>query len=251
MTELGPSTVLAVFAIFCRIGGCLMLMAGFSSPRVPVQVRLFISFAVALALSPLLLDSVRPAVQNASPASLLYLIGTETFTGSLIGLLGRIFFLALQFMVMAMTSYVGFSALPGVPVDDNEPMPSLVSLVTMSATVLFFVADLHWEVLSVLVGSYATWPVGSVFSVQGGLIQIADRMQETFLLALRMSGPFLVFGIIFNLAIGLINKLTPQIPVYFVSLPFATMSGLILLYFTVGDFLTIYITSLGDWLRAQ
>lgn len=228
-----------------------MLMVGFSSPRVPAQIRLFISFAVSLALSPLLLDSVKPAVENASPASLLYLIGTETFTGSLIGLLGRIIYLALQFMVMAMTSYVGFSALPGVPIDEAEPMPSLVSLITMSATVLFFVADLHWEVISVLVASYTTWPVGTAFSVQGGLIQITDRLQETFLLALRMSGPFLVFGIIFNLAIGLINKLTPQIPVYFVSLPFATMGGLILLYFTVGDFLTIFITSLADWFRTQ
>ncbi len=228
-----------------------MLMVGFSSPRVPAQIRLFISFAVALALSPLLLESVRPVVAGASPATLLYLIATETFTGSLIGLLGRLFFLALQFMVMAMTSYVGFSALPGSPIDEAEPVPSLVSLVTMSATVLFFVTDLHWEVLGVLVASYATWPVGTAFSVQGGLVQIADRMQETFLLALRMSGPFLIFGIIFNLAIGLINKLTPQIPVYFVSLPFITMGGLILIYFTLGDFLTIYITSLADWLGTQ
>lgn len=251
MSELGPATVLAVFAIFCRIGGCLMLMVGFSSPRVPVQMRLFLSLAVTLALSPLLIDQIKPFVTNASPAALLYLIGAETFTGSLFGLLGRIFFLALQFMVMAIASYIGFSALPGVPIDEAEPLPSIVSLITMGATVLFFVTDQHWEVLNVLVSSYSAWPVGSAFSVQGGLIQIADRLNESFLLALRMSGPFLVYGIIFNLAIGLINKLTPQIPVYFVSLPFATMGGLILLYFTAGDFLNLYIAGFAAWLKAQ
>lgn len=251
MTDLGPSTVLAVFAVFCRIGACLMLMAGFSSPRVPMQVRLFLSLAVTLALSPLLIEGVKPAVNNASPATLLYVISAETFTGSLFGILGRLFFLALQFMVMAITTYIGMSALPGVPVDEAEPMPSLVSLITMSATVLFFVTDQHWEVLNVLVSSYAAWPVGSIFSIQGGLIQIADRLNETFILALRMSGPFLVYAIIFNLAIGLINKLTPQIPVYFISLPFATMGGLILLYFTAGDFLHLYISGFASWLKAQ
>ena len=46
--------MLLVFLLFCRIGGCLMLMPGFSSARVPPQVRLFIALAVTLALAPML-----------------------------------------------------------------------------------------------------------------------------------------------------------------------------------------------------
>ena len=57
-----PDTVLLVFLLFCRIGGCLMLMPGFSSARVPVQVRLFIAVAVTLALTPLLLPALRAAL---------------------------------------------------------------------------------------------------------------------------------------------------------------------------------------------
>ena len=43
LASLGPATVLAAFLIFCRIGACLMLMPGFSSARVPLQVRLFVA----------------------------------------------------------------------------------------------------------------------------------------------------------------------------------------------------------------
>jgi flagellar biosynthesis protein FliR len=54
MTAAGPDTVLTVFVLFCRIGAVLMLMPGFSSSRIPVRVRLFMSFSLTLALTPLL-----------------------------------------------------------------------------------------------------------------------------------------------------------------------------------------------------
>src|SRR5690606_31883263 len=53
--HLTSDAVLSTFLLFCRIGGCLMLMPGFASPRVPAQIRLFIAIAVTLALAPLLL----------------------------------------------------------------------------------------------------------------------------------------------------------------------------------------------------
>ena len=43
MTLIGPQALLATFLIFCRVGTCLMLMPGFSSPRVPMRVRLFLA----------------------------------------------------------------------------------------------------------------------------------------------------------------------------------------------------------------
>ena len=42
-----------------------------------------------------------------------------------------------------------------------------------------------------------------------------------------------------NLAIGLLNKLTPQIPIYFISLPFVITGGLILTYFGITTFLSL------------
>ena len=89
MTLVPPETILTVFLLFCRIGGCLMLMPGFSSSRVPVQVRLFIAVAVTLALSPILLPTVNVVLPNIEPAAVLSLILSETLTGALIGLIGR------------------------------------------------------------------------------------------------------------------------------------------------------------------
>ena len=47
-------TVLAMFAAFCRIGACFMLLPGFGTVRVPMQVRLFVAIAISFALLPIL-----------------------------------------------------------------------------------------------------------------------------------------------------------------------------------------------------
>jgi hypothetical protein len=113
MSLIGPETVLLVFLLFCRIGGCLMLMPGTSSARVPVQVRLFIALAVTLALTPLLEPTLRAGLANKPSSVALLLIISEIVTGALIGLMGRVFFQALQFMASAAAMFIGFGTMPG------------------------------------------------------------------------------------------------------------------------------------------
>src|SRR5215207_7759293 len=79
-------TVALVVLIFCRVGGCLMLMPGFSSPRIPIRARLFVALSLSLAMSPLLLDAVRKGVPNAGSLALVRVIGAELLVG--LGLVG-------------------------------------------------------------------------------------------------------------------------------------------------------------------
>jgi flagellar biosynthesis protein FliR len=248
LTPINSDTVLLVFLLFCRIGGCLMFMPGFSSSRVPMQVRLFLAFAITLALAPLLLPSITKEVTKLSPELDLQLLASETIIGTLIGLMGRMFFLALDFMGTAAATFTGFSNLPGVPIENTEPNPALSAIITLTATVMFFAADLHWEVLRGLVASYRVLPVTGGYATQFGLVQLSNALSDAFVLALQISAPFIVYSIAINLLFGIMNKLTPQIAVYFISLPFVVFGGLFLLYFTVGELLKIFINGFGHWL---
>lgn len=243
-----PETILAVFLLFCRIGGCLMLMPGFSSSRIPVHVRLFIALAVTLALSPLLIPTINSAVPNLEPTVVLRLIGSETLTGALIGLIGRLFYMALQFMATAAAQLAGFNPVGGAPIEDNEPVPTLATFITLTATVLLFVTDQHWEVLRALIASYAVLPVSEPVVPALGLARLADAFSSTFLLALQISSPFIVYALIINLMVGIASKLVPQIPVYFISIPFVLAGGLLLLYFTIGEALRLFMAAFIAWL---
>ncbi|MBX9589530.1 MAG: flagellar biosynthesis protein FliR [Hyphomonadaceae bacterium] len=248
MTLLPPETILVVFLLFCRIGGCLMLMPGFSSPRVPVQVRLFLAVAVTLALTPLLLSTVNSAVPDPAPPLVMHLIVSETLIGVLIGLIGRLFYMALQFMATAAAQLAGFNPVGGAPIEDTEPLPPLATFITLTATVLLFVTDQHWEVLRALLASYSVLPIGEPMAAALSLARLADGFSSAFILALQISSPFIVYALIINLMVGIANKLTPQIPVYFISMPFVLAGGLILLYFTIGEALRLFIAGFTAWL---
>lgn len=248
MSDFGPQGVLLTFILFCRIGGCLMVMPGFSSARVPMQVRLYLSIAITLMLTPMLLQPLRELVPDLPPNRLVALIATETMIGALIGLMGRIFFLALQFMATASAQFVGLSAPSGPAVEDMEPTPPFGAIITLTATLLFFLTDQHWEVLKALIASYRVLPVTEPISTEFSVIRLTEAATNSFLLALQITSPFLVYTLIANLLVGIASRLTPQVPIYFVSGPLVVFGGLIVLYFTIGETLRMFMAGFMAWL---
>ncbi len=239
MIELGDY-VIPTCLVFCRIGGALLLIPGMSSARVPIQVRLFIALSLSLALAPLLLDESHKAFSELGAAQLARLILTETGIGILLGLTVRVFISALQFMGSAIAMYIGMGTLPGAPISDDEPQAALGAFIAAVASVLFFVLDLHLLVIRGLVEAYHVVPLGSEFDARSGLDQVTKALSRSFFLVLQISGPFLAYGVIINLLFGLVNKMVPQIPAYFISIPFLIAGGLFLSYFLLSELMSIY-----------
>jgi flagellar biosynthetic protein FliR len=210
VTQVTPEVLLGIFLIFCRVGACLIIAPGLSSNRIPVQARLFLALATSLALAPILLEKIMASVSSQAPAEMLVAIGSESLTGLLIGLLGRVYFLALQTMLSAVAMALGLGGMPGTPIDEAEPLPPISSFMMMVATTVLFMSDLHWELFRGLVASYSRLPVGQVLGGQVSLTQLVDQIGAAFVLALRISSPFILYSVVVNLAIGLTNKLTPQ-----------------------------------------
>ncbi len=248
MNAIASETVLVAFVVFSRVGACLLLMPGFSSPRIPVQVRLFIALALALALTPLLLDELTPLVRGGDPVGLLRIMASELFTGALIGLLGRTFFVALETIAMGIAMAIGLSSNLGAPVNEDEPLPALSTLLTLAATVLLFLTDQHLVIVRALATSYTTLPVGSGFAAQPALAQLASAAGQSFLLALRIGSPFLIFSIVLNFGIGLTNRLVPAVQIFFLASPFLLIGGLLVLTLTVRPLLQLFIAAFSRFM---
>lgn len=232
--------VFAAFLAFCRIGTCFMLMPGLSSARVAMHVRLFVALAVTWALLAHLWDAIVPHLDRA-PDRMLLLVASELLVGATIGLVTRFYVLALQFAGAAIATTGGFGNMSGTAVEENEPQTALTALITLCALILLFVFDFHHEILKALILSYEAVPVSGLFGAQSALIDLVDTLSQAFYITLRLASPFIAYAILANLAIGFINKLTPQIPVYFVSLPFMIVGCLILLYFGIGVMLSLFV----------
>ena len=245
-----PHTLLWVFLYFCRIGALFMVFPGISSVRIPVRVRLMLAIGVTLALSPLLLTlpGAKPAGAEPDVARLLALTAAELAKGLALGLMARMFFLAFEFLATALSQFAGLGNFPGVPAEGSEPVPALVSLVMLTATVLVFATGLHMQALSAVVESYSISPLGSVPDVSGLLRDFVARLSQATFLSLQAIAPFVVYAVVVNMAIGLVNRMTPQIPAYFISLPLVMTGGLFLLFFVLDRMFGVFISGFAQWL---
>jgi flagellar biosynthesis protein FliR len=226
-------TVLVLFAIFCRIGACIMTLPGFSSARISMTIRFFLAFAVSMAMTPLLFDSIYPRVSSAG-SSLVVVIVAELLIGIMYGLVPRFYVLGLQFAGSAISMAIGLNTPGASDVLEDTPDNQMTSLISFGGLLVLFMLDFHHVVFRALVDSYTVMPLGGMPDSQKMLITLTDTLSQTFMLMLRLASPFLIFGLMFNFAVGLVNKLAPQVPVFYISTPYLLLGGLLLVYFTIA-----------------
>jgi flagellar biosynthetic protein FliR len=250
MTEPLTEDIFVLFLLFCRIGGCVMFAPGLSSLRIPVQIRLFVTLGITAALSPVLVPELSETVHNTSPNQRVFMIFTETLIGSAIGLMARFFLMALQFAATAISNFIGLAGIPGIPLEDADTGSPLATLVSSAAVVLIMTMGLHIEMLKGVIDSYNVIPIGQQLPVSALTSNLVKAVAETWLLALRLCGPFLLYGVVVNFALGLGNRFAQQISVYHATTGTVILGGFLLLYLIWIDWILIFLGAYQAWLRA-
>lgn len=241
--------IFGVFALFCRIGGCIMVAPGFSSMQIPLQSRLWIALGVSLALAPICLNLQIVGSWQENPVQFAQVIVTESLIGLMIGFLARMFFLALETFASMLATMLGLANPFGISIDAGEVMPPIASLIVLSATALMFAMGLHVELLRGLAASYKVMPLGGPFDVASALRRLATVTADAFIVALRVCSPFVIYSVLVNVGVSLVNKMTPQIAIYLIAMPFTIAGGVLLLYFSVKPLLIGFLAAFAQLLR--
>jgi flagellar biosynthetic protein FliR len=69
-----------------------------------------------------------------------------------------------------------------------------------------------------------------------------SRVSDSFALAFSLSAPFLIASLLYNVALGVINKAMPQLMVAFVGAPAITWGGVALLMLVTPAILAAWLT---------
>src|SRR5438445_440095 len=180
-----------------------------------------------------------------------FVLVTEPLVGGLIGAMTRLYMEALRFMGSAIAMLIGYGGAGGPAIEEPEPQAALAAIISFSALLLLFVFDFDHEIVRALVASYTVAPVNVFFNPQAALVDVTDTVSDAFFLVLRLGSPFVAYAILVNLTIGFVNKLTPQIPVYFISQPFVIAGGMIIFYFAIGTMLSLFVDGFVDLTLAR
>ncbi|MBJ7535923.1 flagellar biosynthetic protein FliR [Rhodomicrobium vannielii ATCC 17100] len=244
-----PGGVLSIFLVLCRIGGCLMVLPAIGGARVPVRVRLMVCLAISVAVAFALgnFESARESLS--STPSLVSLVLVETAKGLVIGIMVRFFFASLKFLAVAGSAALGLAMPVNAVEEDGETTPPLAEFVSLTAAFLFLATDQHLEVLKALLQSYTVLPIGTGIGLAPSLSGVVDTLRDACLVSLQVVAPLLVFAFLVNLLFGVLNRIAPQTPAYFLSMPFVIGGGMLIFYFIAGEMFLLFMGAFASWLR--
>ena len=66
---------------------------------------------------------------------------------------------------------------------------------------------------------------------------------------MQLAAPFLLFGLLFNLKLGLLSRLMPQMRVFFVGMPLTILIGFLILIMVVGAMMMTFLDYAGGVLH--
>lgn len=224
---------------FARISALIMLLPGFGEAMVPQRVRLGIALLLTLVLAPTL-----AAILPREPANLA--IGVTALMGEiLIGLMLGMVARVLQSALTTAGQIAGFeTGLAFAQTQDptiNQAGQIIGLFYSLLGIVMIFTTGLHHDLLRAVASSYQAFPPGVSVPAGDAAAWAVRAAGDAFSLGVRIAAPLLFAGILFRFATGILNRLIPQIQVYFTALPLNVALGLAVMALSLSSGMLVWL----------
>ncbi len=222
-----PALAAAFLLTFARIGTMMMLMPGFGETNIPTRIKLSIALALTLIILPLHRSAYQIDMQTLMP--LIVLMLHEVVNGIVLGATARVTLSALQVAGTVIAQQLGLGFVTAVDPTQGQQGLLVGNFLTLLGLALLFATDSHHLVIAALNESYKVFAPGQLLP-SGDVAALATRaFAGAFKIGLQLSAPFLVFGLVFNIGLGVLARLMPQMQVYFIGVPLSIVAGLMVL----------------------
>ena len=220
-------TLAAVFMLaFGRIGAMVMLLPGLGEVNIPVRIKLSIALLLTMIVLPMHRQAYQVDLQALAP--LLVMMVHEIVIGIVLGATARVTLSALQVAGAVIAQQMGLGFVTAVDPTQGQQGVLIGNFLTMLGVTLLFSTDSHHLVIAALSDSYKVFAPGELIP-SGDVASLATRaFAAAFKIGLQLSAPFLVFGLVFNIGLGVLARLMPQMQVYFVGAPLSIMIGFLI-----------------------
>lgn len=226
--------------VFCRVAGILVMLPGIGDEAIPPRVKLVMALLLSLTIAPLV--AAKFPTSAAGGLHLGQLVVTETVLGFAYGALVKAFFSAITIAGTIISMQTGLSMAAVFDPTMGGQNPVLGRFLSMAAIVLIFAANVHHLFIVGMVGSYDLFAPGGAINFGDYATLAVQVLGKAFMIGVQLSAPFLLYGLIFNVALGFIARLTPSIQVFFVSQPLNMLFTFGLLLLSSGLILTLFVS---------
>jgi flagellar biosynthesis protein FliR len=223
-----PEVAYLYLLLFARVGTMLMLVPALGEQVIPARLRLSFALAFSLVLYPLLspqLPRLPPDVFN-----VIVLLLHELIVGLILGGISRIVVMGAQVAGSVIAFQTGLSvAQTADPTNGGIQGAIIGSFLSFLGIALIFATDLHHLALAAIHDSYMIFSPTTNLMFEDAAQMAIETVAGAFVIGVQMSAPFIVFGLVFYLGVGILGRLMPQLQVFFIAMPATISVGFILL----------------------
>src|SRR5271170_5018952 len=244
-----PALAATFMLVFARVGAMVMLLPGLGESNIPVRIKIAIALLLTLIIVPL--HRADYHVNTDSLSALLVMFIYEILIGIVLGATARVTLAALQVAGAVIAQQLGLGFVTSVdPTTQGQQGVLIGNFLTLLGVTMLFATDSHHLVIAALNDSYSIFSPGEAVPT-GDVAALATRaFAAAFKIGMQLAAPFLVFGLVFNMGLGVLARLMPQMQVYFVGVPLSILAGFLIFAVVIaammGTFLDYFIGVMHD-----
>lgn len=245
LSDLISQEIFAYLLIMTRLGASLMFIPALGDNTIPARVRVTLAMALTLVVYLVLHDQI--PLMPIQTIKLVVLLAREALIGMIIGLFARLLMASIHTAGTMIAMSTGLAAAQSFDPTQGSQSAMVSTLLTLMAVTLIFVTDIHHQIIWAMVNSYNVFPIGFEALDFGGIAGIATNIvTNSFALGIQLAAPFIVYSLIFYVSMGILVRLMPQLPVFFVAMPLNVALGLWVFALVVTSILQRFIVSFED-----
>lgn len=241
-----PELAFSYMLIFARVGTMLMLMPAIGEGMIPARMRLTFALLFSLLLFPLVQGELPPFAAD-NLMQVLVLLFHEIAVGLILGGIARLIVSAAQTAGSIMAFQMGLSIAQSADPTQQGIQGALIgSFLSFLGLTLIFATDLHHLILSSIYDSYMVFSLVTPLMFGDAADLAVQSASKAFTIGVQMSAPFIVFGLVFNLGLGILARLMPQVQVFFVAMPANVGIGILLMALLLTMMMGFYLSHIEE-----
>jgi flagellar biosynthetic protein FliR len=210
--------------VLVRVSGMIAFAPFFSSTALPVRVKAVFCCAVSFLLAPLV-ATLPHAQASLHFSSLVGELWIGLVYGLSLALLNEMMLFAGQIVGLQFSFSLVNLLDPASPIET----PLLGELFQLMGTLVVITAGLDRILLASMVRSFHAVPLGAFALAPPTALAIVRAASGVFLAALELAAPVLAATMLLEIAVALMGKLSPQLPVMMLTVPLKTLAGFVIL----------------------
>jgi len=216
--------LIAMTLALVRVSGMVVFAPFFSSTALPVRAKAVLVLAIAYLLAPLVATLPNAHVEI-SFSSLLGEVAVGLVYGLTLALLNEMLLFAGQIAGVQFS----FSLVNLMDPTSSIETPLMGELFQLMGTLVLLAAGLDRILLASLVRSFHAVPLGTYAMAPVTGLGIVRAAGGVFIAGVELAAPILAATMLVEIAVALMGKLSPQLPVMNLTVPLKTLTGFVIL----------------------